>query len=107
MAFTFNYEWLIFWTAIAGFGLGGEYGAAQALVSETVPSKQRGFWSSMLYGGAYIGIFLWCHNGWIHFTYNRLALDIYHFMLFQFCLPYIFEKMWRNRKYGKKKYKKR
>ncbi|MDR7080661.1 putative MFS transporter [Neobacillus niacini] len=56
--FTFNYEWLIFWSAIAGFGLGGEYGAAQALVSETVPSKQRGFWSSMLYGGAYLGIFL-------------------------------------------------
>lgn len=56
--FTFNYEWLIIWSAIAGFGLGGEYGAAQALVSETVPSKQRGFWSSMLYGGAYIGIFL-------------------------------------------------
>ncbi|MDM5332793.1 MFS transporter [Ureibacillus composti] len=56
--FSFNYEWLIVWTAIAGFGLGGEYGAAQALVSETVPSKQRGFWSSMLYGGAYIGIFL-------------------------------------------------
>ncbi|MBX0314642.1 MFS transporter [Planococcus glaciei] len=56
--FTFDYEWLIFWTAIAGFGLGGEYGAAQALVSESVPSKQRGFWSSMLYGGAYIGIFL-------------------------------------------------
>ena len=56
--FTFNYEWLILWTAIAGFGLGGEYGAAQALVSETVPSRQRGFWSSMLYSGAYIGIFL-------------------------------------------------
>ena len=56
--FTFNYEWLIIWTAIAGFGLGGEYGAAQALVSESVPSKQRGFWSSMLYGGAYMGIFL-------------------------------------------------
>lgn len=56
--FSFNYEWLIVWTAIAGFGLGGKYGAAQALVSETVPSKQRGFWSSMLYGGAYIGIFM-------------------------------------------------
>ena len=56
--FSFNYEWLIVWTAIAGFGLGGEYGAAQALVSESVPSKQRGFWSSMLYGGAYMGIFL-------------------------------------------------
>ncbi|MDN7245173.1 MFS transporter [Planococcus shenhongbingii] len=56
--FTFDYEWLIFWTAIAGFGLGGEYGAAQALVSESVPSRQRGFWSSMLYGGAYMGIFL-------------------------------------------------
>ena len=57
-AFTFDFEWLIFWTAIAGFGLGGEYGAAQALVSESVPSKQRGFWSSMLYGGAYVGIFI-------------------------------------------------
>ena len=56
--FTYSYEWLIFWTAIAGFGLGGEYGAAQALVSETVPSRQRGFWSSMLYGGSYAGIFI-------------------------------------------------
>ncbi len=62
-AFTFDYGWLIFWTAIAGFGLGGEYGAAQALVSESVPSKKRGFWSSMLYGGAYIGIFLGAFMG--------------------------------------------
>jgi MFS family permease len=56
-AFTFNYAWLVIWTAVAGFGLGGEYGAGQALVSEVVPAKQRGFWSSLLYGGAYVGIF--------------------------------------------------
>jgi len=48
----------VIWTAVAGFGLGGEYGAGQALVSEVVPAKQRGFWSSLLYGGAYIGIFM-------------------------------------------------
>jgi len=57
-AFTFDYPWLVFWTAVAGFGLGGEYGAGQALVSEVVPAKQLGFWSSLLYGGAYIGIFM-------------------------------------------------
>ncbi|MEH7414157.1 MFS transporter [Neobacillus drentensis] len=57
-AFTFDYAWLVIWTAVAGFGLGGEYGAGQALVSEVVPTKQRGFWSSLLYGGAYIGIFM-------------------------------------------------
>lgn len=57
-AFTFDYTWLVIWTAVAGFGLGGEYGAGQALVSEVVPTKQRGFWSSLLYGGAYIGIFM-------------------------------------------------
>lgn len=55
-AFSFDYAWLVTWTAIAGFGIGGEYGVGQALVSEVVPPKQRGFWSGLLYGGIFIGI---------------------------------------------------
>ena len=57
-AFTFNFAWLVMWTAVAGFGIGGEYGVGQALVSEVVPPKQRGWWSGLLYGGIFIGIML-------------------------------------------------
>lgn len=55
-AFSFDYAWLVAWTAVAGFGIGGEYGVGQALVSEVVPPRQRGFWSGLLYGGIFIGI---------------------------------------------------
>lgn len=55
-AFSFDFAWLVIWTGIAGFGIGGEYGVGQALVSEVVPTKQRGFWSGLLYGGIFIGI---------------------------------------------------
>lgn len=55
-AFSFDYTWLVIWTAVTGFGIGGEYGVGQALVSEVVPSKNRGFWSGLLYGGIFIGI---------------------------------------------------
>lgn len=55
-AFSFNYEWLVLWTAVTGLGLGGEFGVGQALVSEVVPAKKRGFWSGILYSGAFFGI---------------------------------------------------
>lgn len=57
-AFTFDYGWLLIWTAVAGFGIGGEYGVGQALVSEVVPPRERGFWSGLLYGGIFVGIML-------------------------------------------------
>ncbi len=57
-AVAFDYSWLLIWTAVAGFGIGGEYGVGQALVSEVVPPAQRGFWSGLLYGGIFIGIML-------------------------------------------------
>ncbi len=57
-AFTFNYEWLIIWTIIAGLGIGGEYGVGQTLVSEVVPKEKRGWWGGLLYGGIYFGIAL-------------------------------------------------
>jgi MFS family permease len=42
-------------TVAAGIGLGGEYGVGQALVSEVMPFRRRGWWSGMLYAGASIG----------------------------------------------------
>lgn len=57
-AFTFNAPWLFIWTAIAAFGIGGEYGVGQTLVSEVMPTRQRGWWSGLLYGGIFIGIML-------------------------------------------------
>lgn len=57
-AFTFNYTWLMFWTIFAAFGIGGEYGVGQTLVSELTPKDKRGFWGGLLYGGIFIGIAL-------------------------------------------------
>ncbi len=57
-AFTPNLEYLIIFSAIAGIGLGGEYGAGQSLVSETVKDRVRGKWSSFLYSGIFVGIML-------------------------------------------------
>ncbi|MDQ8732430.1 MFS transporter [Bradyrhizobium sp. LHD-71] len=55
-AFTPNFEFMLFFTIFAGIGIGGEYGVGQTLVTETVGSKRRGAWSSMLYSGIFIGI---------------------------------------------------
>jgi len=57
-AFTPNLEYLVVFSAIAGIGLGGEYGAGQSLVSETVKDRVRGRWSSFLYSGIFVGIML-------------------------------------------------
>lgn len=53
-----NYEVLVLLTAISAIGIGGEYGVGQTLVSESVASDKRGFYSAVLYGGIYIGILM-------------------------------------------------
>jgi MFS family permease len=57
-AFALNYETMIALTVIGGLGIGGEYGVGQSLVSELVPTRTRGFWSGLLYGGCFVGIML-------------------------------------------------
>lgn len=57
-AFSFDYAWLLSWTIFAAFGIGGEYGVGQTLVSELTPKDKRGFWGGLLYGGIFIGIAL-------------------------------------------------
>jgi MFS family permease len=51
-----NYESIMVLTVIGGLGIGGEYGVGQSLVSELVPTRTRGFWSGLLYGGCFVGI---------------------------------------------------
>lgn len=71
-AFAPNYDMLLALTVVAGIGLGGEYGVGQALVSEVMPFRRRGWWSGMLYSGASIGAiiavlvgaYLLPHIGW-------------------------------------------
>ena len=53
-----NYEILMVLTVIAGLGLGGEYGVGQSLVAETLRAGRRGWWSGLLYGGAFLAIML-------------------------------------------------
>lgn len=55
-AFAPDYHTLLILTIIAGIGIGGEYGVGQALVSESVPSRRRGFWSGLVYGACFFGI---------------------------------------------------
>lgn len=55
-AFTPDFGFMLLFTVFAGIGIGGEYGVGQTLVTETVNSKRRGAWSSMLYSGIFVGI---------------------------------------------------
>jgi MFS family permease len=57
-AFAPDYGWLLALTAVAALGIGGEYGVGQALVSEVVHPRARGWWSGLLYGGIFVGIML-------------------------------------------------
>jgi putative MFS transporter len=57
-AATFNYVYFLVFTAIAGIGLGGEFGVGQSLITEIVPQKSRGFWSGAFYGAAGFGILI-------------------------------------------------
>lgn len=54
-AFSPDYVWLLAWTAVAGLGLGGEYGVGQTLVSEMSRPHRRGLLSGFLYGGSFVG----------------------------------------------------
>ncbi|OZM80883.1 MFS transporter [Pseudonocardia sp. MH-G8] len=53
-----NYEILLILTMIAGIGLGGEYGVGQALISEVIDPRRRGWWGGLFYGGAFLAIML-------------------------------------------------
>ncbi|MQA06506.1 MAG: MFS transporter [Streptosporangiales bacterium] len=53
-----NYETLMILTLIAGLGLGGEYGVGQSLITEVLNPLRRGWWSGLLYGGAFVAIML-------------------------------------------------
>lgn len=53
-----DYPTLLVLTAIAGLGIGGEYGVGQTLVAEVMPADRRGWYSGLLYGGIYVGIML-------------------------------------------------
>ena len=53
-----NYAVLLVLTAVAGVGLGGEYGVGQALISEVIDPRRRGWWGGLFYGGAYVSIML-------------------------------------------------
>lgn len=57
-AITFDYAYFLLLTAIAGFGLGAEFGVGQALITEVAPRKRRGFWSGAFYGSGGFGIIL-------------------------------------------------
>lgn len=57
-AFATDYTMLLVLTAIAGLGIGGEYGVGQTLVAEVMPARRRGWYSGLLYGGIYFGIML-------------------------------------------------
>jgi len=51
-----DYSSLLVLTAIAGLGIGGEFGVGQTLISEVMPNQRRGWWSGLYYGGIYFGI---------------------------------------------------
>lgn len=53
-----SYGVLLALTAFSAFGIGGEYGVGQTLVTETIDRRDRGFYSAFLYGGIYLGIVL-------------------------------------------------
>jgi putative MFS transporter len=57
-AVTYDYTWLLVWTAITGLGLGGEFGVGQTLVSELAPVARRGLWGAAFYASGAIGILL-------------------------------------------------
>lgn len=51
-----NFETLIFFRIITGFGVGGEWAAGQTYIGETFPPKLRGRFGALMQTGAPIGI---------------------------------------------------
>ncbi len=67
MSFFATQWWhLLIFRFIAALGIGGEWGAGSALVSETLPSKHRVWASAALQSGYMVGIILACLTaGWM------------------------------------------
>ena len=55
---TFNFIYFLILVAIAGWGMGGEFGVGQSLITEIAPRNRRGFWSGAFYGSGGFGIIL-------------------------------------------------
>lgn len=55
-AFAPDYNTLLICGILAAIGLGGEFGVGQALVSEVMPARLRGWWSGALYSGVGLGL---------------------------------------------------
>ncbi len=55
-AFTHQFWWLLLWRAVTGLGIGGEWGAGHALISETFPADRRGRYGALMQSGAPIGV---------------------------------------------------
>jgi MFS family permease len=55
-AFTQNFWWLLFWRGVTGLGVGGEWGAGHALISETFPAARRGRFGALMQSGAPVGV---------------------------------------------------
>lgn len=54
--FTHLFWWLLACRAITGLGVGGEWGAGHALISETFPAKRRGWFGALMQSGAAVGV---------------------------------------------------
>ena len=71
-AFAPGLGWLLVFRALFGFAMGGEWGVGAALTFETLPAKNRGFFSGLLQEGYVLGFllasvvfkFAFDHVGW-------------------------------------------
>lgn len=71
-AFAPSLGWLLAFRALFGFAMGGEWGVGAALAFETLPAKNRGFFSGLLQEGYVLGFllaslvfkFAFDHVGW-------------------------------------------
>jgi len=57
-AFSSGLLWLIFWRAVTGLGVGGEWATGQTYIGETFPAKMRGRYGAYMQTGAPLGIAL-------------------------------------------------
>lgn len=57
-ALTQSFWWLLLWRSVTGLGIGGEWGAGHALISETFPAEKRGRFGALMQSGAPIGVAL-------------------------------------------------
>lgn len=54
--FAHKFWWLLFWRAVTGLGVGGEWGIGHALISETLPARRRGWFGALMQSGAAFGV---------------------------------------------------